>query len=67
MFKKAPLSKIDPENNQMINSIAEKNLIKVTVDDGINLIRHLIHTHIPFGPFQGNYFFIKRDIVKEKN
>lgn len=29
-------------------------------EDGIKLIKEYITTHIPFGPYQGNYFFLKR-------
>lgn len=29
-------------------------------EDGIKLIKEYITTHIPFGPFKGNYYFLKR-------
>lgn len=29
-------------------------------EDGIKLIKDYITTHIPFGPFKGNYYFLKR-------
>lgn len=33
---------------------------KVKTDDGVNLIKSYILTHIPFGPYDGSYYFLKR-------
>ncbi|MEQ3237768.1 6-hydroxymethylpterin diphosphokinase MptE-like protein [Bacteroides cellulosilyticus] len=33
---------------------------KIDVEKGIPLIRKLIISHIPFGPYRGTYFFLKR-------
>ena len=32
----------------------------ISADEGVNLIKKLIFSHIPFGPYNGNYYFIKR-------
>lgn len=33
---------------------------KIPTEKGIKLIKEYIFTHIPFGPFQGYYYFLKR-------
>ena len=30
------------------------------MEDGVKLIREFITTHIPFGPYDGKYYFLKR-------
>ncbi len=46
-------------------SCADSDFV-LSVDEGVKLIKNKVFTHIPFGPYKGNYYFLKRDIVLPK-
>ena len=42
------------------NEKSEESDFAVPVEEGVKLIKDKIFTHIPFGPYKGNYYFMKR-------
>ena len=40
-------------NNQNVDFV-------IPTENGVKLIKELIYSHIPFGPFKGNYYFLRR-------
>lgn len=39
------------------------NIIVLGLDEAINCLNELIFTHVPFGPYDNKYIFIKREII----
>ena len=39
-----------------------ENDFMVEAQDGVNMVKDFILSHIPFGPYEGKYYFVKRQI-----
>jgi len=39
---------------------ANENNFFIPTDEGVKLIKEKIYSHIPFGPYHGNYYFLRR-------
>ncbi len=43
---------------------SENKVIKIKLDEALNLIKEKILTHLPLGPFDNHYYFLNRDFIK---
>lgn len=63
------LTKVDTTDvphydKEHLTVLFNEDIVKTTVEDGLRLIKELIFTHIPFGPYQNHYYFISRKLIE---
>lgn len=66
LLTKTDITDIIPGDRKQLTALSEEDVVKTTVEGGLRLIKDLIFTHIPFGPYQNSYYFISRKLCGEQ-
>ena len=57
-----PKAELDDFKPYLPDDVNEGNFF-IQTDEGVKLIKEKIYSHIPFGPYHGNYYFMKRNKI----